>query len=206
MLVIAICTAICGTDDWVVVAEFGRAKQQWLGEFLELPHGIPAHDTFGAVFRVLDAEQFGQCFVQWVQAVNEVTAGQILPLDGKQLRRTHDKSWGKAAIHMVSARATQNHVVLGQVKVADKSNEITAMPQLLELLELSGCIVTIDALGCQREIARQIVVDKDADYVLALKNNQPDLFADVQEVFDQAQTAGFATAAYWRTAERGPAA
>ena len=138
IIVIAICAAICGADDWVAVEDFGKAKQSWFEEFLELPHGIPSHDTFGDVFKVLDPEQFQKCFMQWVQAVNEVSEGQVIPIDGKQLRRSHDKTLGKNAIHMVSAWAAENHVVLGQIKVDDKSNEITAIPQLLDLLEISG--------------------------------------------------------------------
>jgi len=203
IIVIAICAAICGADDWVAVEDFGRAKQSWFEEFLELPHGIPSHDTFGDVFRVLDPNQFRRSFIQWVQAVNEIAGGQIVPIDGKQLRRSHDKALGKKAIHMVSAWAAENHVVLGQIKVDAKSNEITAIPQLLALLEISGCIVTIDALGCQREIARKIVEDKDADYVLALKGNQGGLFEDVKGLFAHAQEVGFENCEHYRTQEQG---
>ena len=203
IIVIAICAAICGADDWITVEDFGHAKRSWFEEFLELPHGIPSHDTFGDVFRVLDPEQFRRSFIQWVQAVNEVTGGQIVPIDGKKLRRSHDKTLGKNAIHMVSAWAAENHVVLGQIKVDDKSNEITAIPQLLDLLEISGCIVTIDAMGCQREIARKIVEDKDADYVLALKGNQGGLFEDVKGLFEHAQEVGFENCAHYRTEEKG---
>lgn len=203
IIVIAICAAICGADDWVAVADFGRAKQSWFEEFLELPHGIPSHDTFGDVFKLLDPEQFRRFFIQWVQAVNETTGGQVVPIDGKKLRRSHDKTLGKNAIHMVSAWASENHVVLGQIKVDDKSNEITAIPQLLDLLEISGCIVTIDAMGCQKEIARKIVKEKDADYVLALKGNQGGLFEDVKSLFERAQKIGFANCKYHRTEEKG---
>jgi predicted transposase YbfD/YdcC len=203
IIVIAICAAICGADDWVAVADFGRAKQSWFEEFLELPHGIPSHDTFGDVFKLLDPEQFRRFFIQWVQAVNETTGGQVVPIDGKKLRRSHDKTLGKNAIHMVSAWASENHVVLGQIKVDDKSNEITAIPQLLDLLEISGCIVTIDAMGCQKEIARKIVKEKDADYVLALKGNQGGLFEDVKSLFERARKIGFANCKYHRTEEKG---
>ena len=203
IIVIAICAAICGADDWVAVADFGRAKQSWFEKFLELPHGIPSHDTFGDVFKLLDPEQFRRFFIQWVQAVNETTGGQIVPIDGKKLRRSHDKTLGKNAIHMVSAWASENHVVLGQIKVDDKSNEITAIPQLLDLLEISGCIVTIDAMGCQKEIARKIVKEKDADYVLALKGNQGGLFEDVKSLFESAQKIEFANCKYHRTEEKG---
>jgi predicted transposase YbfD/YdcC len=203
IIVIAICSAICGADGWVAVEMFGRAKQSWFEKFLELPHGIPSHDTFGDVFSVLDPEQFRRSFIQWVQAVSEVTEGQIVPIDGKMLRRSHDETLGKNAIHMVSAWAAENHVVLGQIEVNDKSNEITAIPQLLDLLEISGCIVTIDAMGCQREIARKIVEDKDADYVLALKGNQSGLFEDVKSLFERAQEAGFENCEHHRTEEKG---
>ena len=203
IIVIAICAAICGADDWVAVEDFGKAKQSWFEEFLELPHGIPSHDTFGDVFKVLDPEQFQKCFMQWVQAVNEVSEGQVIPIDGKQLRRSHDKTLGKNAIHMVSAWAAENHVVLGQIKVDDKSNEITAIPQLLDLLEISGCIVTIDAMGCQRKIAEKIVKKKKADYVLALKGNQSGLFEDVKSLFERAQEMKFENCEYHKTEERG---
>jgi predicted transposase YbfD/YdcC len=202
IVVIAICAAICGADDWVAVEDFGHAKQSWLEEFLELPHGIPSHDTFGDVFGLLDAEQFRRCFIQWVQAVNEITGGQVVPIDGKKLRRSHDKTLGKNAIHMVSAWALENRLVLGQVKVDDKSNEITAIPQLLELLEISGCIVTIDAMGCQKKIAAKIV-EQEADYVLAVKENQGNLFDDVTGLFDRAQEAAFEGCNYHKTQDKG---
>ena len=157
IIVIAICAVICGADDWVEVELFGNAKLAWLSTFLELPNGIPSHDTFGRVFARLNAEQFQQCFLAWIQAVSEVTHGQVIAIDGKVLRGSCDRVLGKAGIDMVSAWATANHLVLGQVKVDDKSNEITAIPKLLHVLEIAGCIVTLDALGCQTEIAQAIV-------------------------------------------------
>lgn len=202
IIVIAICAAICGADTWVDVEIFGKAKYKWFKEFLKLPYGIPSHDTFGRVFAHLDAEQFQRCFVAWIQAVNEVTSGQIVPIDGKKLRRSHDRAIGKDAIHMVSAWASENRLVLGQVKVDDKSNEITAIPQLLDLLEISGCIVTIDAMGCQKEIAKKIV-EREADYVLALKGNQSGLLDDVQGLFNDAQEMAFADCDYWKTKNKG---
>jgi predicted transposase YbfD/YdcC len=171
IIAIAICAVVSGADDWVAVAEFGQNKIDWLRQFLALPHGIPSHDTFGKVFARICPNQFSQCFLDWVQQVFEVTDGQIIPIDGKTLRRSHDRSGGKAAIHMVSAWAAANQIVLGQVKTEEKSNEITAIPQLLRLLDIKGCIVTIDAMGCQTEIAAQII-DQQGDYVLALKGNQ----------------------------------
>jgi predicted transposase YbfD/YdcC len=201
IIVIAICAVICGADDWVAVEEFGKDKQKWFEQFLELPHGIPTHDTFRRVFAVLDAEQFQNCFMAWIRAVYKITQGQVVPIDGKKLRRSHDHTLGKDAIHMVSAWALENHLVLGQVKVDDKSNEITAIPQLLELLEITGCIVTIDAIGCQKEISKKII-GKDADYVLALKENQGGLYDDVQELFNYAEEIEFSDCDYHKTVEK----
>ena len=183
IMTIAICGVICGADSWVELEQFGKSKEEWLKGFLELPNGIPSHDTFGRVFALLDAQQFRDCFLAWVQAVSAVTRGQVIAIDGKTLRRSHDKSLGKSAIHMVSAWASENRLVLGQTKVAEKSNEITAIPELLALLDISGCIVTIDAMGCQKEIARLIIEDS-GDYVLALKENQGQLYREVKELFE----------------------
>jgi hypothetical protein len=183
IVVIAICAVICGADSWVSVALFGEARLAWLKGFLELPNGIPSHDTFGRVFARLKPEQFEKCFLQWIAAVSDITAGQVVAIDGKTVRRSHDTGLGKGAIHMVSAWATANELVLGQVKVDDKSNEITAIPTLLQVLEISDCIVTIDAMGCQTEIAKTIA-GQGADYVLALKENQPHLHEDVKLLFD----------------------
>ncbi len=169
---------------------FGNAKLPWLRTFLALPNGIPSHDTFGRVFARLDPEQFQQCFLAWIQAVSVVTRGQVIAIDGKVLRGSCDRALGKAGIDMVSAWATANHLVLGQVKVDDKSNEITAIPKLLQMLEIAGCIVTIDAIGCQTAIA-QTVVDRDADYVLAAKENQGHLYEDITGLFDAAQEVNF---------------
>lgn len=185
IITIAICGVICGADDWVAIEEFGRAKQAWFKTFLRLPHGIPSHDTFGQIFAQLDSEQFGESFIRWVAAISDLTLGEIVAIDGKTLRRSHDKRRGKAAIHMISAWASQNRLVLGQVKVDDKSNEITAIPELLRLLAIKGCIVTIDAMGCQTDIATQII-SQDADYVLALKDNQKHLHQEVQRLFTDA--------------------
>lgn len=190
IMIIAICAVICGADTWVAVEEFGSAKIDWFRTFLELPNGIPSHDTFGRVFALLDPEQFQHCFLSWVQAISHITDGEIVALDGKTLRRSHDGTLGKAAIHMVSAWASANRLVLGQLKVDEKSNEITAIPELLRLLTLKGCIVTIDAMGCQTEIA-QVIVDEEADYVLALKGNQGTLHRDVQDLFAYAQETNF---------------
>ncbi len=191
VVVIAICAVLCGADSWVDVELFGKSKKDWLRRFLELPNGIPSHDTFGRVFARLDATQFQECFMDWVSAVSEVTRGQVVAIDGKTLRRSHNRFMGKSAIHMVSAWASSNRLVLGQTKVDERSNEITAIPQLLSVLDVSGCIVTIDAMGCQKEIAATII-DQGADYVLALKENQPQLHRDVKEAFADALRTGFA--------------
>jgi predicted transposase YbfD/YdcC len=183
IIVIAICAVIAGADGWTDVEQFGKAKAAWFKTFLALPNGIPSHDTFGRVCARLDPIEFQTAFLGWVQAINALTQGQIVAVDGKTLRRSHDRSLGKGAIHMVSAWATANRLVLGQMKIAAKSSEITALPELLRLLELSGCIVTIDALGCQTDVATA-VVDKGGDYVLAVKENQGHLYEDVKDLFD----------------------
>jgi predicted transposase YbfD/YdcC len=182
MVMIAICAVICGSDHWTEIEIFGQTWEPWLRKFLELEHGIPAHDTFGRLFRHLDPEAFEACFAQWTQAVHTRTGGEVIPIDGKCLRGSHDGVLGKHAIYMVSAWSSQNHLVLGQTKVDEKSNEITAIPELLRVLDVAGCIVTIDAMGTQKEIAQQIV-DQEGDYVLALKENQPHLLEDVQSLF-----------------------
>ena len=170
IITIALCAVIAGAETWTDIESFGKSKQSWLSQFLDLRNGIPSHDTLGRVFARLDPEQFQICFSSWVQAVFEVTSGQVIAIDGKQLRHSYDKTLGKSAIYMVSAWATVNELVLGQVKVYDKSNEITVIPALLALLDITGCIVTIDAMGCQTKLARQIV-DQGGDYLLAVKKN-----------------------------------
>jgi predicted transposase YbfD/YdcC len=195
ILVIAICAVICGADSWEDVEAFGHAKIEWLSTFLELPNGIPSHDTFNRVFARLDAEQFQASFLNWMSAVSEVIGGQVIAIDGKVLRRSHDRGIGKGAIDMVSAWATANRLVLGQVKVDDKSNEITAIPQLLEALEVAGCIVTIDAMGCQTKIA-EMIIEKEAEYVLALKDNQGNLFEDTRKLFADLESSLYTAYAY----------
>jgi predicted transposase YbfD/YdcC len=195
IIVLAICAVICGADHWTEVETYGQMKEKWLRTFLELPHGIPSHDTIGDLFARLDPEQFRRGFLNWVQAVNEITGNQVIAVDGKTLRRSHDGPLGMKAIHMVSAWATANQIVLGQVKVDDKSNEITAIPALLDMLALSGSIVTIDAMGCQKEIARKIVA-QGADYVLAVKRNQPTLQAKIEEMFTDAEASDYVHTSY----------
>jgi len=195
ILTIAICGVICGADDWVAIEEFGRAKEQWFRTFLPLPNGIPSHDTFRRVFIHLEPEAFEACFVRWMKGVAQLSQGEIIPIDGKCLRHSNDRGAGKSAIYMVSAWATNNRLVLGQHKTDEKSNEITAIPELLSRLALQGCIITIDAIGCQTNIAQQII-EQEADYVLALKGNQGTLHQDVQSLFDYAFEKEFQDIAY----------
>jgi predicted transposase YbfD/YdcC len=195
ILVIAICATICGAETWEDFELFGYAKQDWFKTFLELPGDIPSHDTFRRVFARLDPSQFQQAFLDWVRSVTRLTKGEVVAIDGKQLRRSADSAAGKNAINMVSAWAEENRMVLGQVRVDEKSNEITAIPELLRMLEISGCIVTIDAMGCQTEIASEII-NKQADYVLAVKGNQNHLFEDIVGYFDWALKDKFKQTSY----------
>ena len=190
IIAIAICSTICGADSWAHMELFGKSKLEWFQSFLELPGGIPSHDTFGEVFARLDPEQFQSCFMAWTQAIAELLPGEVVAIDGKTARRSYDRAGGKGAMHLVSAWAAQNTLTLGQVRTEEKSNEITAIPQLLRQLELQGCIVTIDAMGCQREIAQQIV-DGGADYVLAVKENQGQLYEGIRDLFEGAAALGF---------------
>lgn len=190
IVTIAICGTICGADNWVDIELFGNCKEEWFKSFLELPNGIPSHDTFGDVFARLDPDQFQRCFMEWVRAVSEITQGEVVAIDGKTVRRSHDRTLGKGAIHMVNVWASSNGLALGQTKVEEKSNEITAIPKLLQLLELAGCIVTIDAMGCQKEIAREIV-EAQADYLLAVKENQGQLHEDIRDLFQGAEEFDF---------------
>lgn len=192
LIAIAICGVVCGADNWVEIAYFGEVKEAWLRQFLELPNGIPSHDTFNDVFARLDGEAFRRCFIGWVQAVAQLTAGEVVGVDGKSVRRSYDKKLGKNAIWLVNAWASQAQIALGQAVVDEKSNEITAIPALLKLLVLKGCIVTIDAIGCQTELA-QLIVDQGADYILSVKKNQPKLHEDVEELFRGAQEVQFET-------------
>ena len=182
IITIAVCAVVCGANSWEHIEVFGQSKLDWFKDFLELPHGIPSHDTFGRVFAQIDPDQFQQSFMSWVQAICQLSHGQVIAVDGKTLRRSHDKTNGKSAIHMVSAWASANGMVLGQVKTDEKSNEITAIPELIKTLEIEGCIITIDAMGCQKNISKAII-DKGADYVLALKDNQGTLHDNVELFF-----------------------
>ena len=183
IFVIALCAVISGAEGWEDMEEYGQAQAEWFKQFLELPHGIPSHDTFRRVLSRLKPDELTQCFVSWTEALRESLDGEIVAIDGKTLRRSFDHAASQGAIHMVSAWANAHRLVLGQLKVDDKSNEITAIPKLLRMLELEGAIVTIDAMGCQKEIAKTIT-EQGAEYVLALKDNHPTLHGEVQLLFE----------------------
>lgn len=200
ILAIAICATICGAETWEDLELFGIAKYQWFKSFLDLEHGIPSHDTFRRVFARLDPEEFQHSFLNWVQSTFTLTDGQVVAIDGKQARGSADGAVGKAAINTVSAWASENQLVLGQVQTAETSNEITAVPELLQMLELRGCIVTLDAMGCQREIAEQII-NREADYVLSVKGNQSNLEADIRDYFDWALQDKFKQTVYSQYSE-----
>lgn len=200
IVVITVLAVICGADGWVGVETYGKAKEEMLRQHLELPNGIPSHDTLGRFFAAMDGEAFQASFATWVETVFEVSQGQVIALDGKTARRSHDRGIGKAAIHMLTAWATTNNLALGQRKVDSKSNEITAIPMLLKVLDVAGCIVTIDAMGCQTEIA-QTIIDQKADYLLAVKHNQGHLYQDIEDWFSYADQVQFKamTADYHQT-------
>lgn len=183
ILVIAICTLLCGGEGFNDMEDLGKAKRDWFRTFLKLRHGIPSHDTFNRVFAALDPKEFLDCFLRWTQSLRQAVSQEIVALDGNALRRALDQ--GQNVKYVVSAWAESNGLVLGQLKVADKSNEITAVPELLRVLELSGCIVTIDAMGCQKKIAKEII-EADADYVLALKGNQEKVYEEIKSFLDAA--------------------
>ena len=180
ILVIAMCGAISGANYWTSIAAYGRSKEAWFKTFLELPNGIPSHDTFNDVFMKLDAKKFEQCFISWTSSISELLPGEVVSVDGKTLRCSHDTE--KNAIHMVSAWSTSNALVLGQIQTEEKSNEITAIPELLKILSIEKCLVSIDAMGCQKKIA-ETILSKNADYLLAVKENQPKLYESIRELF-----------------------
>ena len=191
IMVIAICAVICGAESWKDMQLWGEAQQQWLSQYLELPNGIPSRDTFRRVISRLNPEEFQACFLRWMRALSRATNGRLVALDGKTIRRSMDSANDKNPLHVVSAWAAEQHFTLGQVAVDAKSNEITAIPELLKLLELKGALVTIDAMGCQKEIARQII-DQQADYCLAVKGNQEHLHEDLKAHFEECLETNFA--------------
>ena len=191
IVVMALCAVISGADDFVAIAAWSETKKEWLGKFLDMSAGVPSHDRFNAILGALRPSEFEKCLLSWITTLQDVTDGQVVAIDGKTLRRSFDAASSKAAIHMVSAWATANHISLGQMVTDEKSNEITAIPKLLEIIELSGCLVTIDAMGCQTEIAEKIVQQK-ADYCLAVKGNQPTLHDGIANFFADQMEDDFA--------------
>ena len=185
VLVLSLCAVVCGADSFVAIQHFGRAREAWLKTFLDLPNGIPSHDTIGRIFAMLDPKALEEAFRRWTAAIATLTKGEVVAIDGKTLRRSFQSADRTAFVHMVSAWAVGNRMVLGQIKTEDKSNEITAIPRLLELLRIEGCLVTIDAMGCQKEIASKIV-DRGADYMLGVKDNQPTLSVTISGIFEEA--------------------
>ena len=185
VLVLSLCAVVCGADSFVAIEHFGRAREAWLKTVLHLPNGIPSHDTIGRIFALLDPKALEEAFRRWTAAIATLTKGEVVAIDGKTLRRSFQTADRTAFVHMVSAWAAGNRMVLGQIKTDDKSNEITAIPRLLELLRIEGCLVTIDAMGCQKEIASKIV-DRGADYMLGVKDNQPTLSATISGIFEEA--------------------
>jgi len=215
VLMIAVTALLCGAENFTHMAQFGKAKEAWLRTFLTLTHGIPSHDTFRRVFMLLSPEKFSAVFLSWTQSLRQAVGAEVVALDGKTVRRSFDAAKSQSAIHLVSAWASANRLVLGQIKVDDKSNEITAVPELLRALELAGCIITVDALNCQKNIAKEIQ-EADADYVLALKGNHATAHEEIQTFLDAALeetlaarppgaklSAGAATLATWETVDKG---
>lgn len=190
ILLITICAVICGANNWYAIETYGHSKLDWLKTFLELPHGIPSHDTFSRLFARINPEQLQSSFLNWIQELHSLTPGELLNFDGKNLRGAKEKGLGKSFIHLVTVWSSDYHLVLGQSKVEQKSNEITAIPKLLKLLTLKNCLITIDAMGCQKEIAQTIMEEK-ADYVLALKGNHGNLYEDVKGLFKYARQQKF---------------
>jgi predicted transposase YbfD/YdcC len=203
ILVIAVAAILCGADDWVAIETFGKARKSWFKRFLELPNGIPSHDTIGRVFSLLSTEAFERCFIAWMGSLLD-DVGDVIAVDGKTVRRSHDRSRGRSAIHVVSAFATDAGVALGQVKTEEKSNEIRAIPELLKALDIKGCTITIDAMGCQKAIAEQII-EQEGNYLLSLKGNQGKLHDDVLRVFGEADAVDFRgyEMDYHETSEKG---
>jgi predicted transposase YbfD/YdcC len=195
VVTIAICAVICGADDFVAIAKFGKARREWFARFLDLKDGIPSHDRFNAIFAAINPAEFEKCLLSWITVLHEISGGQVIAIDGKTLRRSYDTASGKAALHMVSAWATANSISLGQVATDAKSNEITAIPKLLEIIDVSGALVTIDAMGCQTKIAQKIL-DGKGNYVLHVKENQPTLYQAIQDHFSNCLEHDFAGMTY----------
>lgn len=195
IIAIAILAVISGSEGWVAIETYGKAKYEWLKEFLELPNGIPSHDTFSRVFSRIEPEEFQQCFLSWVNSITKKLGVDVIAIDGKTLKQSYDRNKKQKALHIVSAWANTHQLILGQQKVDKKSNEITAIPALLKMLSIEGSIITIDAMGCQKEIA-SIILEKKADYILALKANHKNLHKEVEEWFELARKENFSGREY----------
>lgn len=190
ILAIAVCSVVAFAEGFEDMEDFGREREEWLRTFLELPHGIPSHDTFERVFSRINPAEMQTAFIAWIESLQTELKGKVVAIDGKSVRRSFDRATNKAAIHMVSAWVSESNLLLGQIKTEEKSSEIKAIPELLNLLEVSGAIVSVDAIGCQKDIARTIV-GKNAHYVLAVKKNQPNLHEDIEYIFSVAEERGF---------------
>lgn len=201
ILFIAVCTMICGGEGFTDMEDFAETREEWLRKYLELPGGVPSHDTFRRVFSVIDPDAFQECFVRWSQSLHEATKGEVIALDGKTIRHSFDTASGKPALHLISAWASENGLALGHVKVDDKSNEITALPKLLEMLDVKERTVTMDAMGCQKELAEQIV-DAGGDYVLCVKGNQVSLHEDVAWFFSECEDFKGVDHTYYESVEK----
>jgi predicted transposase YbfD/YdcC len=201
ILFIGVCTVICGGEGFTDMEVFGKAKEEWLRKYLELPHGIPSHDTFRRVFAVIEPTAFAECFSTWSESLHEATKGGVVALDGKTLRHSFDTASRQPALHMISAWATENGVALGHLKVEPETNEITALPRLLETLDIEGRTVTMDAMGCQKELAEKIV-EKKGDYVLCVKGNQASLHEDVAWFFDECEDFADVEHTYYESVEK----
>jgi predicted transposase YbfD/YdcC len=201
ILFIAVCTMICGGEGFTDMEDFAETKEDWLRKYLELPGGVPSHDTFRRVFSIMDSGAFMACFVRWSESLHKATKGEVIALDGKTIRHSFDKASGQPALHVISAWASENGLALGHVKVDDKSNEITALPKLLEMLDVRDRTVTMDAMGCQKELAEQIV-DKGGDYVLCVKGNQISLRDDVARFFDECEDFRGVDHTYFESVEK----
>lgn len=204
VVVMTLAAVISGADDFVAIARWCTKNMIWLARYLDLSAGIPSHDRFNAIFASMNSREFEMCLLSWITSLHEITAGQVIAIDGKTLRRSYDAASSKSAIHMVSAWATLNHISLGQVVVDEKSNEITAIPKLLDLIDVSGGMVTIDAMGCQTEIIDKIV-EKKADACIAVKKNQPKLHAAIEQHFDELVETDFQDAQirWMQSSEKG---
>ncbi|MFU0801205.1 MAG: ISAs1 family transposase [Xylanivirga thermophila] len=191
VLFIAVAASICYCNEWLDMEDWAIENEDWLKQYLELPNGIPSWYTIERVFDIIDPKQFEMCFMEWMREITNIKKGSVVAIDGKTMRGTIDKESGKKAIHIVSAWCSENKLVMGQVKTDEKSNEITAIPELLDMLFIKGAIVTIDAMGCQKDIAKKIVKDAKADYVLSLKENHPLLYEEVEAYFKDVEKSGF---------------